>query len=211
MTEKPKAFLDFETIMRYVCYTMKTTMRGGMKQRITNSEKLIAGLRTTLTTALRAAALVIPFSLFTFHCSKPCPSQPPALPPGHYALTLKAQTVSIRRATLTWNNDSVNVSWRYVLVRGANTPLKDTVFADTVYRLKPIVTVTDTGLAPGTQYAYTVYRIFQNQRWDSSSVSITTLAITNPNMTTQSYGFGEAGSYLRGIWASSPTDVWMCG
>ncbi|HZV11953.1 MAG TPA: hypothetical protein VFA55_01965 [Candidatus Kapabacteria bacterium] len=161
-----------------------------------------------ITLLLSAVVFTAGCGLYTA-CKKDCPTQPPPVTPWHNTLQLQATFISIRWAQLQWHNDSIAVSHYYVLLRNN----KDTVYADSVNYRDSVVTVKDSGLQPGTPYTYTLYRVYNRQNWDTSTVAITTLAITNPNLIFDNTFFGENGgsSYLRGVWASSPTDVWMCG
>ena len=140
-------------------------------------------------------------------CKKDAPTQPPELPPAHASLTLQATFVSVRWCRLQWQNGPVASSFQYVLLRNN----RDTVFAGTLPHEDSVHVLQDSLLTPGTAYAYTLYRILKGSHWDSASVTVATLAITPSDITFKGYGFGEPGSYLRGIWASSPTDVWACG
>jgi hypothetical protein len=127
------------------------------------------------------------------------------LPPGHTALALTAKQVSTRWLTLQWKNDSTAVSRAYVLLRNG----KDTVFANTTAITSDTITVKDSSLTPSTTYNYTLYRIYQNQHWDSATTQVHTLDTTKDN-----YNFNITkipGAVLYGVWGLNPNSVWAVG
>jgi hypothetical protein len=140
-------------------------------------------------------------------CKNDCPSQPPVLPPGHTALTLTAKQVSTRWLTLQWKNDSTAVSRAYVLLRNG----KDTVFANTTAITSDTITVKDSSLTPSTRYSYTLYRVYQNQHWDSATAQVHTLDTTKDNYQWTVTKLGIPGTTLYCVWGTTPNSVWAGG
>ncbi len=138
-------------------------------------------------------------------CNKDNPVQP--TPPGHSAITLQATLTSIRWCRLQWNNDSTAASHRYVLIRDD----RDTVFNDTVAIRAAQKTLQDSGLAPGSEYTYRVYRIVNGKHWDSATVTVRTLDTTRDNYVWETTRLGNAGSVLYGIWGATPNSLWLAG
>jgi hypothetical protein len=139
-------------------------------------------------------------------CKKDQPTQPPSQP-GHTALTLQATFTSIRWCRLEWNNDSTAPSHRYLLVRNG----RDTVFNDTVAVGVKTAVVQDTGLKPGTNYSYWVYRIVNGAHWDSASVGVRTKDTSSDQISWNLLRICKAGSHLNGICSTGPGDYWISG
>jgi hypothetical protein len=155
--------------------------------------------------ALYFTVLLAVLAAMGISCKKDNPVQP--TPPGHTAISFQATFTSLRWCQLQWSNDSAAASHRYVLIRNS----RDTVYSDT--SRKSSVSIQDSLLSPGTAYVYWLYRIVNGQHWDSASITVRTLDTTNDNLTWTVTRWGDNGgnSVLRGIWASSPSSVWLSG
>ncbi len=141
----------------------------------------------------------------TFSCRTPMPSQPGGVPPGHNALALKATAVSTRWVTLQWNNDSTAVSHSYILLRNG----KDTVYNGSVAKSVDSMTVKDSALTPSLTYNYSLYRIYQNQHWDSAVCAVTMLDTSRDNY---NYIITNFPGTLNAVWsAGNPNSVWLGG
>jgi hypothetical protein len=138
-------------------------------------------------------------------CKKDNPVQP--TPPGHTAITLTADFVSLRWTRLSWNNDSGAASHKYVLLRNG----KDTVFNASTPASQKTVTVQDSMLTPGTDYSYEVLRIVNTAHWDSASVAVRTKDTTKDAYSWTTVKYGYPNSVFYGIWGTSPTSLWIVG
>ncbi len=138
-------------------------------------------------------------------CKKDCPTQPPPLPPGHTALTLTAKQISTRWLTLQWKNDSTAVSRAYVLLRNG----KDTIYNATA--TTDTITVKDSSLTPSTTCNYTLYRIYQNQHWDSATAQVRMLDTTKDSYSWIVTRLGLPTDVFYAVWGTNPNSVWLGG
>ncbi len=160
---------------------------------------------TKRTASLACSLLAAVLCGMGISCHKDNPVQPTV--PGHTAITLSADFVSLRWTRLSWTNDTTAASHQYVLLRNG----RDTVFNASVVASQKAVTVQDTTLKPGTEYSYEVFRIVNGAHWDSASVAVRTKDTTKDVYAWTTVKYGLPGSVLFGIWGLSPSSIWMVG